>query len=167
MRGVPLERGLQEPGVQLGNRQLQAGLRGTPVSRQLCQLLDQLCGAETSRPDPARFALRAPDCSSVTDPAGLVFSTTPPGVTGTNKRSVSAVDPPTHPSGGKPQEVGGGAVQRLSLSHRRPLPPSSQGQSLEFQVKPPYPSCTWHQKFANLSLVLLRCFKIWTTIAFI
>ena len=46
-------------GVQLRNRQLQAGLRRTPVSRQLCQLLDQLCGTKTSWPHPAWFALKS------------------------------------------------------------------------------------------------------------
>lgn len=30
-------------GIQLRNRQFQAGLWGTSVPRQLCQLLDQLC----------------------------------------------------------------------------------------------------------------------------
>lgn len=43
----------------------------------------------------------------------------------------------------------------------------SHCQALGFEVKLPYPNCLWHQKFANSSLALLRCFKIWTTIFFI
>lgn len=57
-------------GIQLRNRQFQAGLWRTPVSRQLCQLLDQLCGTQTSWPHPAWFALKS---YSVKYQLGFVF----------------------------------------------------------------------------------------------
>lgn len=49
-------------GVQLGDGQLQAALRGPPVSRQLRQLLDQLCGAQTAGTHPARPPLSLERC---------------------------------------------------------------------------------------------------------
>lgn len=49
-------------GVQLGDGQLQAAVRGPPVSRQLRQLLDQLCGAQTAGTHPARPPLSLERC---------------------------------------------------------------------------------------------------------
>lgn len=49
-------------GIQLWDRQLQAAVWGPPVSRQLCQLLDQLCGAQTPRTHPARPSLSLDCC---------------------------------------------------------------------------------------------------------
>lgn len=48
---------LTPTGFQLRDGQLQADVWGPPVSRQLCQFLDQLRGAQTPRPHPAWPAL--------------------------------------------------------------------------------------------------------------
>lgn len=63
-------------GIQLGNRQLQAGIWRSSVSRQLCQLLDQLCWTKTSRPHPAWFALKS---TSLKYLLGLFVHHTPGG----------------------------------------------------------------------------------------
>lgn len=80
-------------GFQLRNGQLQAGIWRTPVSRQLCQLLDQLRWTKTSWPHPAWFALKAPLWS--TSRLFCVFSVTPLGVTGTNRIQVLRSPPPS------------------------------------------------------------------------
>lgn len=156
-------------GIQLRNRQFQAGLWRTPVSRQLCQLLDQLCGTQTSWPHPAWFTLK----SYSEAPLGFVFLCcfflSHPWVTGTNEQNASTAKFTSmnlyeeFSTTWGARDCGNSVIPTDDPN----LSCGSHCQALGFEVKLSYPNCLWHQKFANLSLALLRCFKIWTTIFFI
>lgn len=99
------------------------------------------------------------------DPAGLVFSTIPPGVTGTNKRNVSAVEPPTHQEESL-KRWGEGCAASQSFPQTT-FAPKFPGPVFGISGQTTLPKLHVALEVANLSLVLLRCFKIWTTIAFI